>query len=149
MKILIANDGSEFGQAAVDFAANLICRISDAEVKVVTVIEPAAGTDLEMIVESTNDLLDSQNPVYRAAKDVAEASANLLKEKCPKAGINITIEVLAGPVPRRIVETAEEWGAELIIVGTHGLGFWKRALLGSVSNRVVQHASCSVLVVRK
>jgi nucleotide-binding universal stress UspA family protein len=148
MKILIANDGSEFGQTALHFAADFICRISGAEVKVVTVIEPAAGTELEMVIESTDDLIDSQNPLYIDASKTAADSAAILKEKCPDENTGVTFEVLAGPPARRIVEDAEGWGADLIVVGTHGRGFWKRALLGSVSNRVMQHASCSVMVVR-
>ena len=46
------------------------------------------------------------------------------------------------------IEEAQNWGADLIIVGSHGYGFWSRALLGSVSNAVINHAPCSVLVVR-
>ena len=48
----------------------------------------------------------------------------------------------------QIIELAREWGADLIVVGSHGRGFWGR-LLGSVSTGVVHHAPCSVLVVRK
>ncbi|HVF47233.1 MAG TPA: universal stress protein [Pyrinomonadaceae bacterium] len=61
----------------------------------------------------------------------------------------ISHEVLAGPAARRIVEAAEEWKADLIVMGTHGRTFWSRALLGSVSDPVAHHANCSVLIVRK
>jgi nucleotide-binding universal stress UspA family protein len=47
-----------------------------------------------------------------------------------------------------ITEEAQKWEADLIIVGSHGQSFWSRALLGSVSNAVVNHAPCSVLVVK-
>ena len=47
------------------------------------------------------------------------------------------------------VETAEEFGSDLIIVGSHGYSRWERLLLGSVSQSVVHHAPCSVLVVRE
>ncbi|HQZ97301.1 MAG TPA: universal stress protein, partial [Pyrinomonadaceae bacterium] len=60
----------------------------------------------------------------------------------------ISGEVLFGSPGSRIVETAEQIGADLIIIGSHGYRRWERILLGSVSSSVVHHAPCSVLVVR-
>jgi len=60
----------------------------------------------------------------------------------------ISTEILFGSPDSRIVETAEKIGADLIIVGSHGYNRWERLLLGSVSDSVVHHAPCSVLVVR-
>jgi nucleotide-binding universal stress UspA family protein len=48
-----------------------------------------------------------------------------------------------------LLETAKEWNADLIVVGSHGRGFWGRMLLGSVTDALVHHAPCSVLVVRQ
>jgi nucleotide-binding universal stress UspA family protein len=47
-----------------------------------------------------------------------------------------------------ILDEAERWGADLIVVGSHGYRAWERFLLGSVSQAVVSHAKCSVEVVR-
>jgi nucleotide-binding universal stress UspA family protein len=47
-----------------------------------------------------------------------------------------------------IIEEAERWGADLIVVGSHGYRGYKRFLLGSVSQSVAAHAPCSVLIVR-
>ncbi len=52
-----------------------------------------------------------------------------------------------GDPGQAIVEIAEDWHSDLIVVGSHDRGFWSRALLGSVSDAVVHHAPCSVLVV--
>ncbi|HVF47232.1 MAG TPA: universal stress protein [Pyrinomonadaceae bacterium] len=68
MKILIANDGSEFGEAAVRFAADLVGR-DTAEFKIVSVIEPAAGTELEMVVESTEEIIDAETPRISKLKE--------------------------------------------------------------------------------
>jgi nucleotide-binding universal stress UspA family protein len=62
--------------------------------------------------------------------------------------VAITSDVLYGTSESRIVETAEEMKADLIVLGSHGYKAWERMLLGSVSNSVVHHAHCSVLVVR-
>ena len=48
-----------------------------------------------------------------------------------------------------IVDAAKEFEADMIIVGSHGRGFWGKLTLGSVSDAVVHHAPCSVLVVRR
>jgi len=53
-----------------------------------------------------------------------------------------------GAPSRMIIESATNWGADLIVVGSHGRGFWGRVMLGSVSDAILHHAPCSVLVVR-
>lgn len=148
MKILIANDGSQFGTAAVDFAVNLIDCSGEMEIKVVMVVEPATTLEVDSIIESVEDLTDPANPLARRAAEVGESSARRLREKCAAANVDVSSEVLGGTAARAIVERAEEWGADLIVVGSHGYGFWKRAWLGSVSDRVAHHAPCSVLIVR-
>jgi nucleotide-binding universal stress UspA family protein len=52
-------------------------------------------------------------------------------------------------VDLEIVALAEELGADLIVMGSRGLGGVRRALMGSVSDSVVRHAHCPVLVVRQ
>lgn len=146
MKILIATDGSEYGDAAVNYAANVFGANSRAEFKVVTVLEPAAGTELEMIIESTEQLLDAHNQLFLNAEKVVQEGVKVLKDS---GAVSVEHKVLAGPPARSIVEMADEWNADLIVVGSHGRGFWSRALLGSVSDSVSKHAKCSVLVVRK
>lgn len=146
MKILIATDGSEYGDAAVSYSANVFGANSQAEFKVVTVLEPAAGTELEMIIESTEQLLDAHNQLFMNAETVVQEGGKVLKNS---GAVSVEHEVLAGPPARSIVEMADEWNADLIVVGSHGRGFWSRALLGSVSDSVSKHAKCSVLVVRK
>jgi len=47
-----------------------------------------------------------------------------------------------------IVEAAEEWDADMIVVGSHGHGFWGRLALGSVSDAVIHQAPCSVLIAK-
>lgn len=57
-------------------------------------------------------------------------------------------ESLPGPPRIVILDEAETWGADLIVVGSHGYRAWERFLLGSVSQSVVSHANCCVEVVR-
>ena len=62
--------------------------------------------------------------------------------------VKVTGNVLPGSPRSIILEEAERWSADLIVVGSHGYGTWHRFLLGSVSQAVVSHAKCSVEVVR-
>ena len=148
MNILIANDGSEYGMAAVDLAANLINCGPGTKVKVIVVVEPAATLEVETLIESVDELTAPDNPNAKKAHEIGATSVRRLNDKCGINGTDISHEVLAGPAARTIVEKAEEWNADLIVVGSHGYGFWSRALLGSVSNRIASHANCSVLIAR-
>lgn len=71
-----------------------------------------------------------------------------LKEKTGQAGVSARFEVLVGHVPRQILDYAASHGVDMIVIGRRGHGVLDRWLLGSVSSRVVEHAQCSVTVVR-
>jgi nucleotide-binding universal stress UspA family protein len=148
MKILIATDGSKYGQAAVDFAANFISQPDTTEVKIVSVIEPFALNEIETLIEETDELASLTNAAARQAEMLGKRLAGDFSEKFPGTKIQVSNEVLGGPAARTIIEKAEEWNADLIVTGSHGKGFWQRAWLGSVSDRVAHHAPCSVLIVR-
>jgi nucleotide-binding universal stress UspA family protein len=87
----------------------------------------------------------------KAARENASKVLDTTMEKLRSrfsSEMEIRGDILFGSPDSRIVETAEEIGADLIVMGSHGYKRWERLLLGSVSNSVVQHAHCSVLVVR-
>ena len=83
-----------------------------------------------------------------ATQNAAEAEREIRKY-FPDLENNLSTRVLCGSPAQAIIEEAENWGADLVVVGSHGYGFWERMFLGSVSNAVVHHAPCSVLIVRK
>lgn len=149
MKILIANDGSKCGFAALEIAAEVIGANHDAEIKVVCAVGLGNSLEMETYVLSVNELADPDNPAAQMANEICDKSVEILKSKTKAASLNISYEVLGGSIARAIVEKAEGWGADLIIIGSHGYGFWKRSWLGSVSTQVLNHAPCSVLVVRE
>ncbi len=146
MKILLATDGSEFSDAAVAKCIDLFCDLQGAVIKVVSVYEEAPILASEPFAVSPEYLRDMTEAAKAQATSFSEKAASKIKEKCGHAVV--ASDVLVGKPATRIVENAEKWNADLIIVGSHGRGFWGR-LLGSVSNGVVNHALCSVLVVRK
>jgi nucleotide-binding universal stress UspA family protein len=84
----------------------------------------------------------------KKATDVVDQAAEEIRKDYPDLGTQLTTKVVKGSPNQEIVEEAENWGADLIIMGSHGYGFWRRSLLGSVSESVVHLAPCSVLVVK-
>src|SRR5918995_1663802 len=143
IKVLLATDGSEPADLALKTAVTL-AENTDSELHVVVVEElpyaydapavksPASGFFLEAH-ERARKRLDRELEKVRSAGEggrVAEAHLRV------------------GTAAREIVALAEETGAGLIVMGSRGLGGMRRALTGTVSDSVVRHAPCPVVVVR-
>ena len=147
MKILLAVDGSSFSAAA---AAEVASRPwpPSSEVKVVTAYQVPMTTTPE--VWATSD------EYYPALEKIAREQAQAIVDATlPSLGggfetsLRITGEVLTGPACEAILEKADAWQADLIVMGSHGYGAWRRLFLGSVSQAVVSHAKCSVEIVHQ
>ncbi|HEX5084219.1 MAG TPA: universal stress protein [Blastocatellia bacterium] len=63
--------------------------------------------------------------------------------------VEVTTMIKSGSPKEVILDESESWDADLIVLGSHGYGGWRRFLLGSVSHAVATHAHCSVEIVRK
>ncbi len=141
-RILLATDGSEEAELAALRAVDLAER-TDSELHVVHVgvvpsflrSDPGTrgydGKLYEQIEEESRERLRKQSLRVKAAGGTV-------------AGTHLRM----GAVPLEIVALAEELGADLIVMGSRGLGGLRRVLMGSVSDSVVRHAHCPVLVVR-
>lgn len=146
MKILLAVDGSEFSQLAVE---EIVRRPwpSGTEVRVLSVVHPLPYIpflDPGFVSPATHYVSLNQER-ERASRD-AEKAAKEIREKAPD--LKVAVEALEGSPKKVIVEAAQHWGADLIVLGSHGYGAVKGFLLGSVSHAVVLHAPCSVEIVR-
>jgi nucleotide-binding universal stress UspA family protein len=147
MKILIATDGTQHSREALEaiFTINLT---DGDEIKVLSVVDMAIPLPVDLyggFLPATNEI---ETAVRENAAKTVEEAALYLREKIANDKIFITTETLSGSPESRIVEAAEEMKADIIIVGSHGYNRWERLLLGSVSDSVIHHAPCSVLVVR-
>ncbi len=147
MKILLAVDGSVYSDAAVEEVAKRPWP-SQSEVKVITAAETPLMVGMEPWAPSPEYFEQLEKSVREAAKAVIESALLKLKSIEDKT-LKISSEIIQGPTRQVIVEEAERWGADLIVMGSRGLGAWNRLLLGSVSSAVVHHAKCSVELVRK
>jgi len=148
MKIILATDGTEYGEAAVQMAGNLRLGDSD-EVMVVSVVDMAMPLGIDIYGGYLPDTSGLENAARENAAKVVNAAADELHGIFAGKNVAISSDVLFGSPDSRIVGTAEKMKADLIIIGSHGYKSWERLLLGSVSNSVVHHAPCSVMVVRK
>lgn len=146
MKILIAVDGSEFSQAAVQKACETIAK-PGGEVKIISVYEDFASAASEPFTVSAEYIREMDKGMREQAQAAAAEAEENIRE-CFGTDIKISTKISKGAAARAIVEEAEDWDADLIIVGSHGYGFWGRAFLGSVSQAVINQAPCSVLIVR-
>ena len=147
MKILLAVDGSEFSDAAIDEVAQRpwppgteVKLITAADIPAMIGVEPWPASPL-YFEQLDNAIRDASNAIMERAESRLRSASEIL--------LQITSEVIQGSPREIIVNEAQDWGADLIVMGSRGLGAWNRLLLGSVSNAVVHHAKCSVEIVRK
>lgn len=146
MKVLIPTDGSDFSRFAIETYCKALSTADDA-VRVVSVVEPVShivGAPFGVVDDHYNSYIKKARSEAETHLDEAEA---IIDGNCGVG--NVETSVIIGPPARSIIEDAIEWQADLIVMGSHGRGFWKRVYLGSVSTSVVHHAPCSVLVARK
>ena len=146
MRILIGVDGSEYGDAAVE-AVSRRSWPKGSEILIVNAFElPLAATPEVWALPP--DYYERLDRICRAQSDAIVTAA---VEKLSSAfgdSVTVTGKTISGSPRSVILDQAEGWKPDLIVVGSHGYPTWERLLLGSVSQAVVSHAKCSVEVVR-
>jgi nucleotide-binding universal stress UspA family protein len=147
MKILFATDGSKQSDAATEMLRNLALADGD-EVKVVSVVDMAVPMAIDIYGGYLPDTGELEKTARENAAKVLERTEESIRAMFPGKNIAVSSETLFGSPESRIVETAEAIHPDIIVLGSHGYSRWERLLLGSVSDSVVHHAPCSVLIVR-
>jgi len=147
-KILFATDGSDCSKAA---AASIASRPWPAgiEIRVLSVVEyylPTVQALLEPPLIPSSEIPQLREDAMKHAQEaVAEAVQNLSPTG---AQISESISVLLKNPNAIILDEAAAWGADLIVLGSHGRRGIDRFLMGSVAESVATHAGCSVEVIR-
>jgi nucleotide-binding universal stress UspA family protein len=147
MKILIATDGSDYSKAAVNSVAERPWP-EGSEVKIISAMNVpfAPTTEGWVMPDSYYSELD------RVAREQAEAAVKDAVERIESgkaSGLEMITKIISGSAGEVILDEAERWDADLIVLGSHGYSGWQRFLLGSVSHAVATHAHCSVEIVRQ
>ena len=146
MKILLAVDGSSCSDAAVEEVARRPWP-EGSSIKVLTAYELPAPPTPEAWALPLDYFKDLDVALQKQARNTVDRALQTLKTKLDKS-ISLDAVLIPGPARTLILDEAESWGADLIVLGSHGYRAWERLLLGSVSQAVVSHAKCSVEVVR-
>ena len=149
MKILIATDGSDFSRVAIEKCCKMLAISADTQIKIVSIYEQMAPMAAEPFAISAQYYQEMMNLAQKQCETFAANSAEQIKNSFPASNFNIETEVRLGAPARVIIDEAKDWKADLIVVGSHGRGFWGRLTLGSVSDAIVHHAPCSVLIARQ
>lgn len=147
MKVLFATDGTKYSECALETIGKFNFSAAD-ELKIISVVDMA----VPLAVDIYAGYLPSTVELEQSAKENAQRIVMQTKEKIqslfPAVTFNLTTDILIGSPENKIVETASRMKADLIIVGSHGYNRLERMFLGSVSDSVIHHAPCSVLVIR-
>lgn len=144
MKILLAIDGSEFSQAAMQALISQM-RPEGAEVLVLRVVEPRVFiTPPQMAPGYAPEQDEILKEDIRYATELVNQASKVLRS----ASFSVSTRVVEAEARNGILDIAAEWRADLIVLGSHGRKGLQRFLLGSVAEFVARHADCSVEIVR-
>ncbi len=154
-KILVAVDPSEPSTALVDKAISL-ASATGAQIKLISLLT-TYGEDVPPMIVSPglascssgmeDSLWRDYQKHYEDYRTRISNNLQRLKAKAKAAGVSAdTVQLLDSP-GRAICNEAKQWKADLVMVGSRGRKGLREILLGSVSNYVMHHAACSVIVV--
>ncbi|MFO7835778.1 MAG: universal stress protein [Candidatus Thorarchaeota archaeon] len=137
--IVVAVDGSEHSDKAVQYACS-IGPSMDAEVILLHVVP--------MLVSATPYQDTVSDQPFLALEKVGEDILTKAKTLASNLGCEVTDLLDHGDPASRIIEIADEKDADIIIMGSRGLSGIKRFFVGSISDKVTNHAKCPVMLVR-
>lgn len=136
-KILHANDGSDGAFKALATALDL-AKLAGAEIQMISVEE------LPQFPEIMEEVKAEKSAADRRYREVVKRALTLAQER----GVKLNVRVVTGHPVRSIVDHAAEIGADLLVVGATGHSTIFERVLGSRADRIVEMASCTVMVVK-
>ena len=155
MKILIAYDGSQCADAAIDDLTRaglpseveaLVLSVADVWLWSTTGDEPVLPVTARIYANSWNEEREEALQAVEEARTLAKRAGEQVKSLFPEW--EVRAEALADSPAWGIIKEAQRWKADLIIIGSHGHSVIKRFFLGSVSQKVVTEAHCPVRIAR-
>jgi nucleotide-binding universal stress UspA family protein len=138
-KILIPTDGSDYSMRAAQYGIS-IAKIVSAQVVVVYIVDEVV---LDQIAKIT-----VREAAQRELKEDGKGYVNYVLGLAEKEGVSSSSLIEEGRPFERIVHLARDLNADLIVMGTYGRRGAERILIGSVAERVIEYATCPVLVIK-
>uniref|UniRef100_A0A0C9S3C5 TSA: Wollemia nobilis Ref_Wollemi_Transcript_29740_1065 transcribed RNA sequence n=1 Tax=Wollemia nobilis TaxID=56998 RepID=A0A0C9S3C5_9CONI len=142
-RILVAVDGSEQSRYALKWAVDNL-HLSSSDTLVLCHVEsiPVGGPGLVLTPQVAVAL---QKYMDRVAEDVMKKS----RELCSESQVKVEEKILSGDARDGLCEAVKKFEADFLVIGSHGYGIIKRAVVGSVSDYCAHHAECPILIVKK
>jgi nucleotide-binding universal stress UspA family protein len=140
--IVVATDGSRFSEEAVRDAVSIAGQ-SGGKLTALSVVPSESASPFDIVHSDMQHEMISRSELQEARKALEDIAAVASGE-----GVAVESHLAAGRPYEAILEAAREKGADLIVVGSHGRTGLERLLMGSVTERVVGHADCAVLIVK-
>lgn len=153
-KVLLASDDTESSQQAVEFLARFTWP-AGAEGRVISVVESMFAAELPQWLEKKardgeiEAMAQAWVREHETEKEQRREAMKSLCDRLPKTFAASEPLVAEGTPSDEILRAIDAEKSDLCVVGARGLGLWNRLLLGSTSEKVLQRATCSVLVVRQ
>jgi nucleotide-binding universal stress UspA family protein len=150
LKMIIGVDGSDGANAAVEAVASRSWP-TGSQVRLFTAVDslPMVEAGLRLAtLPSGVKILEKTKSVLSYVRYVQKTLKENLEPRLRSAGLSVSYVVREGDPRQTLLDEAERWEADCILVGSRGFGHFKRILLGSVSTAIVARAHCSVEVVR-
>jgi nucleotide-binding universal stress UspA family protein len=141
-KILVAIDDSEISVNVIQQAAQLAKALNSE----ITVVEVMA---LDPYLADTYIRLGQSNDLIERVRGYVQENLAKAEQKFEELGLTVATQVLEGfSIPQEIIGAAQNLGADLIIMGSHGRTGFKKFILGSVAQKVLGESHVPVLIVR-
>jgi nucleotide-binding universal stress UspA family protein len=142
--ILVPVDGSSHSRQAMEFAVGLAARYA-ASLHLLHVAQQPVSDHVLTLGAAAVMVSGTQADLDKAGRKVVEAATGIAH----RAGVDkVTTEVTTGDPAKRIIDAARSIGADMIVMGSRGLGDLSGMLLGSVSHKVGHLAPCTCVTVR-
>lgn len=141
-KIIVAIDDSEISVNVIQQAAQLAKALNSE----ITVVEVMA---LDPYLADTYIRLGQSNDLIERVRGYVQENLAKAEQKFEELGLTVATQILEGfSVPQEIINAAQNLGADLIIMGSHGRTGFKKFILGSVAQKVLGESHIPVLIVR-
>ena len=144
-RVMVCVDGSDASWKAVESARG-ICEAFDAEQLIAVHVIPTASVLGGFTLDEDVDMVQAR--FLEALEEQGGELVSRLKEHLPVTGVQTEVVVRNGSPHSEIIELAREQDVDLIVMGNRGLTGIASVLLGSVGEKVVRHAPCSVMIHR-
>lgn len=147
-RAVLAWDGSPYATFAADLLRTWPM-FAGAEVQVVSVADVEVPWWTGLAVDGSPELLPVYADAANASRKQHDELAREMTSALRSAGLTAVADRREGDAATEILAAARAFGADVVVTGTHGRTGLTRLVLGSVARNVLQHATCSVLIVRE